>query len=387
MSDVPSQSSLSEVIVALDLGERVLNLTWADGYRAAYHYIWLRDNCPCSGCLHANGQRLVETSSIPLDIRPSAGSASDGSTVNIVWGNDGHTSQIPGNWLRSNSYSEPTREPRQPQRGLWNSDMMLTLPECSFQEVSTSDTGLKTWLGMIAEYGVALLHGVPCVSGTLTEVAELFGYVRETNFGRFFEVRTVVDPNNVAYTNLPLTAHSDNPYRDPVPSLQLLHCLSSSDIGGDSTVVDGFCVANALREREPEKFKLLTTIPVRFRFFDKDTDLDAEVTLINLSPRGEVDAVRINAPTALPFDIDFDLMEPFYEAYRTFALMLESSEFQVCFRLDPGDLYIVDNTRVLHGRTAFSAAGSRHLQGCYADRDALLSRLSILRRKTAGSAS
>ena len=60
-------------------------------------------------------------------------------------------------------------------------------------------------------------------------------------------------------------------------------------------MVDGFCVANALRDREPAKFKFLTTIPVRFRFSDKDTELEAEVTLIDLNPRGEVIAVRSNA--------------------------------------------------------------------------------------------
>ena len=50
-------------------------------------------------------------------------------------------------------------------------------------------------------------------------------------------------------------------------------------------------------------------------------------------------------------------------------------------KLDPGDLYIVDNTRVLHGRTEFFAEGTRHLQGCYADRDSLFSRLAVLNRK------
>ena len=64
-------------------------------------------------------------------------------------------------------------------------------------------------------------------------------------------------------------------------ALQLLHCLSASDIGGDSTVVDGFSVASALRDREPDKFKLLSAIPVRFRFSDKDTELEAEVTLMD----------------------------------------------------------------------------------------------------------
>ena len=60
--------------------------------------------------------------------------------------------------------------------------------------------------------------------------------------------------------------------------------------------------------------------------------------------------------------------------------MLESTEFQVSFRLEPGDLFIVDNRRVLHGRTGYSGAGTRHLQGCYADVDGLRSRLAVLSR-------
>jgi alpha-ketoglutarate-dependent taurine dioxygenase len=55
----------------------------------------------------------------------------------------------------------------------------------------------------------------------------------------------------------------------------------------------------------------------------------------------------------------------------------------VRFKLEPGDLFLVDNLRVLHGRTGFSAAGQRHLQGCYADRDSLYSRLAVLNRSLA----
>jgi gamma-butyrobetaine dioxygenase len=263
--------------------------------------------------------------------------------------------------------------------------LLQALPEASYPDITASDDALRLWLAMIAEYGFALLRDVPAVSGTLIQVVDLFGYVRVTNYGRFFDIRTVVDPNNVAYTALALTCHTDNPYRDPMPSLQLVHCLSSSDIGGDSTVVDGFNVAGAMRDREPDKFKLLTTMPIRFRFSDTETELEAEVTLIDLNPRGEVTAVRCNSPTALPFDFDSDLIEPYYDAYRTFGLMLESPEFQIRFKLAPGDLYIVDNARVMHGRTGFFGEGDRHLQGCYADRDGLYSRLRVLNRAKASS--
>ena len=51
---------------------------------------------------------------------------------------------------------------------------------------------------------------------------------------------------------------------------------------------------------------------------------------------------------------------------------------QVSFKLQPGELILFDNTRVLHARTAFSASGSRHLQGAYSDLDGLYSCLNRL---------
>ena len=63
--------------------------------------------------------------------------------------------------------------------------------------------------------------------------------------------------------------------------------------------------------------------------------------------------------------------------------MVENPQFQIRFRLNPGALLILDNTRVLHARSSFSSAGSRWLQGCYADRDGLLSTLEALEQKIA----
>jgi gamma-butyrobetaine dioxygenase len=122
----------------------------------------------------------------------------------------------------------------------------------------------------VHDYGFALLHDVPVVSEAVLDVVKLFGYVRETNYGRYFDVKTVANPNNLAYTSLPLTVHTDNPYRDPVPTLQLLHCLASDVDGGDSILVDGFRVAEALRRvarsvfaahLQPVEFHLRTTTP------------------------------------------------------------------------------------------------------------------------------
>ena len=38
---------------------------------------------------------------------------------------------------------------------------------------------------------------------------------------------------------MPLAPHTDNPYRNPVPCIQLLHCIENEVSGGLSTLVDG----------------------------------------------------------------------------------------------------------------------------------------------------
>ena len=77
-----------------------------------------------------------------------------------------------------------------------------------------------------------------------------------------------------------------------------------------------------------------------------------------------------------------DELAIWYDAYLLLARLLAEPRFQIRLRLDPGDLFIVDNRRVLHGRTAFAAtSGSRWLQGCYADIDGLRSTIAVLSRE------
>ena len=80
----------------------------------------------------------------------------------------------------------------------------------------------------------------------------LFGYVRETNYGRLFDVGSVEDASNLAYTPAPLSVHTDNSYRDPCPTLQLLHCLVQAEQGGITAIADGFYSADRLRREAPQ---------------------------------------------------------------------------------------------------------------------------------------
>ena len=57
---------------------------------------------------------------------------------------------------------------------------------------------------------------------------------------------------------------------------------------------------------------------------------------------------------------------------------IDNPQMAISFKLKPGECFIVDNTRVLHARTAYRGSGSRWLQGCYTDKDGLLSKILTL---------
>jgi gamma-butyrobetaine dioxygenase len=328
---------------------------------ADFHPLWLRDNCPCPECRHESGQRLLDTQTLPDDLSVVA---VDGDTVTF---SDGHVSSFDPDWLRAQANGGAR------VRRLW--DATVDLPVASYSDVAGGSAALREWLAAVDGLGFAVLVGGPTEPGTVTRVAELFGFVRERNYGRLFDVKTVVNPTNLAYTGLGLGAHTDNPYRDPTPTLQLLHCLASSAQGGENTLVDAFRVVADL---PGEDFELLASQPVRFRYSDATTELESETPLISLDVRGNVQSVHYNTRSA---QLAADAPDGYYAAYQRFGRMLEAPEYRIQFKLDPGDLFIVDNLRVLHGRTGYAASGGeRHLQGCYADRDGLRSTLAVLSR-------
>ena len=101
--------------------------------------------------------------------------------------------------------------------------------------------------------------------------------------------------------------------------------------------------------------------------------------MITLSPDGELTAVHFNNRSIAPItDVPYHDMLNYYKAYRKFSSIIDDNRMAISFKLNPGDCFIADNTRILHSRTAYSVAGTRWLQGCYADKDGLLSTISTL---------
>jgi hypothetical protein len=154
---------------------------------------------------------------------------------------------------------------------------------------------------------------------------------------------------------------------------QFFICLGDAQfLNGDYTVwgrvTEGMAAVDGIKKAPPGR---------------QSGEVDDPDKIISLNSDGSVRKIRINNRSIAPLKLPFNLVPPFYKALSEFRSILESEAAQYRFSLQPGDLMLFDNERVLHGR-AGESIGARHLQGRYADRDGLLSTLRVLEKRDAG---
>ena len=232
------------------------------------------------------------------------------------------------------------------------------------------------------QYGFVIFKNVPTRDNFIVKFANSIGSVRRTNFGEFFNVQSKLNPNDLAYTSLNLAPHTDNPYRNPVPCIQILQCIENEVTGGSSTLVDGYTVSEKLKQDFPDYYKMLTEIKIRFQFIDQTIVLEDWAEMIKLDESGNFKQVRFSPRLDFVPLIDKEKLELFYSARKKLSELYNSENYKIEFKLLPGDLLMMDNYRLLHGRTKYDAnEGNRFLQGCYIDYDSTEGRLKHLKRK------
>ena len=368
-------------VAAVKCTANELTLTWQNSSYSVYNALWLRDNDPVNRDA-ATGQRLISLLDLPLMPQLRNAELQPPGHITLAW-EDGATSVLALTWLRA--FDRSLRTNVRPTRQPWMGQPAEVFACASYEEWLEQQAIREDWLYYLGRDGLAFLRGVPVEDGTVLSIAERIGFVRETNYGRIFDVQSVPNPNNLAFTNRGLPVHTDNPYRDPVPGFQLLHCLSAARTGGDTIFVDGMTAAERVRAHDPEAFSTLCEIPILYRFQDATVDLCAERTMLDVDTQGHFRAIYYNDRSIAPLPLKGPRLKKYYAAYRQLAELLHQPERQVVCRLQPGDAVLFDNTRILHGRTPFSIEedgehGARHLQGCYLDADGLYSSLAVLSR-------
>ena len=363
-----------------------LTVEWANGTVSEFASVWLRDNLREDRDPHS-GQRLVDIADLPEEPKIRAALADD-KTVRVEWENESRPGSFDLDWLALQAFGSVASRAESTPR-LWLEGALVDASRgfawATLAETRGNPSARLAWLTRLVQDGIAFLSDVPSEENAILDAMSLVGRVAETNYGLVFDVRSVPQPENLAYSDLGLGLHTDNPYREPVPGFQALHALAASPDGGDSLFADGYALAEHLRATDPDAFARLTQTPVPFHYRSKDAELYAERPLIQLSCRGDVTAVHYNSRSIAPLDLCARDAAAFYAAYRRFAMLLREPALQLKFKLADGDLVVFDNQRILHGRTAFtSARHARHLRGCYLTRDSVHGEAALLRRALEG---
>ena len=208
--------------------------------------VWLRDNCPCSECVApGTGQKLRDITEMPNGLGITQTQHAPDS-VAVTFAPDQHRSVFSRAWLAGHALDHHDDSGGRTEDGkqLWVPAGLDAVPETSWPRYLAKDRAAAR--AAVLRLGFVLMHDVPAEPGMVLEVAASFGFVRETNYGRLLDVRVEPAPGNLAFTSRAIALHTDNPYRDPVPTLQLLHCLRTAakekgdaETGGDTGLVDG----------------------------------------------------------------------------------------------------------------------------------------------------
>lgn len=359
---------------------RAVRVVWTDGTTGDFPYVWLRDNCP-SGYHPDTEERTFDLLSIDEDLSPRAVRVEDG-RLHVRWAGEGPESRFALDWLAAHRPGRRLDDPADVAPLVWRADTgARAIARAEAADLLTDDRALARWLRDLRASGLSIVRGLaPDVEAGMA-VARRVGFLRETNFGRTFEVRSKPAPNNLAYTAEALPLHTDLANQELPPGFQFLHCLANEAAGGGSVFADGFALAEDLRARDPDAFDLLSRVSIPFRFHDAGCDVRRRQTVITLDRDGAVAEICWNAHLAGVFDLPADDLGPYYRAYRAFMALTRDPAYAVELRLAGGEMAVFDNRRVLHGRAAFDpSTGRRHLHGCYVDRGELESRLRVLAR-------
>lgn len=351
-----------------------LELTWSDATVVSLPLVWLRDNCPCDQCRVAStGERRYFIGL--ADTFPAADSCAlvDG-TLSMAW-KDGHRSAFAPTdlaWLVATAGRTPKGA------RLWARGYAPARVDHQ-QVLDEPATRLAFYQSLICD-GAVMVTNAGSVAGECARFIEAVGApVRATPFDRVHDVYFRPDGYNVAHTDEALPPHTDFASYQWPPSGQVLHMLTNEVSGGGSVLVDGWQVLKTLRLHHPEVIDVLGRVEVAFREHSDTVESWCKAPIVRLGPGGEIAGIRFSNQLMQPLDPTGPDVEAFYRAYHLLARALLDPGNQATFRMEAGDMLVVNGHRILHAREAYdSHGGARHLQDTYFELDDIAAAAALL---------
>jgi gamma-butyrobetaine dioxygenase len=200
----------------------------------------------------------------------------------------------------------------------------------------------------------------------------IFGGIRETVYGGLFDVKNVVNPNNAAYSSDPIQPHTDLPFYDHPPCIQTFHCIKQAEIGGSNYFVDGFSIADQLKKMDKKLFQIMAREELLFFDRGENWHLQSKHKTIQLnSNNGSYSKIVFNerARDSWRFPASQENSALWYKGNYEFTKLVEDPKNHLICTLQPGEIIVLDNTRILHSREDF--IGTRHYQSVYLDWNSL----------------
>jgi gamma-butyrobetaine dioxygenase len=405
----PDESNISQV----DGGPANHIAVSIDGDSKTFDTVFLRDSCTCSQCLDPHSkQKLFQTSDIPENLEGSFKAIIDvekGDSIELEWKTDvkgygpDHRTRHSIAWLRRahNTEIELRGGVRHDDRILWDCAKITRdnkwIDHASYM---SSDAELFTALTHLNQYGLLFIKNVPDSETSVVDLASRIGVLKDTFYGRTWDVRSKPQAENIAYTPQFLGLHMDLLYTFNPPHLQLLHSLRARTLGGESFFSDSFHAAHQLQKQSARHFRTLCTFPVTYHYHHPTHHYHFTRPVIDLHPSSKytdptptnlaIRRVNWSPPFQAPFEarIGSDQspsLRSFVAASHAYEQLLSSQENLYEYRLNEGECVIFDNRRVLHARKAFDATkGERWLKGAYVDDDVFFSRLRVLQERAEG---
>jgi alpha-ketoglutarate-dependent taurine dioxygenase/DUF971 family protein len=380
---VPNSTTESMLrITKTSYNDKILTLSWGDSFSSDYHFIWLRHNCFCQHCGNSiDGIRSITILDISADIKPREVQLNENRMLKLTW-DDGHQSLYDASWLRAHCYDDKSRSERlRFQPITWKASMVDNFPSVDYSSALHSDSVRLDMFEKLRDYGIVKVDDVGSATEETEKLANLIGPIHETTvYGYIYDVQVEAVSKLGAKTAIHQDPHHDDAFYYNHPGIDVFHCLiNDTGKGGESTYCDGFAIAESIREEAPKAFELLTTVPIQHnRCHPGEIDLRIHAPLIRLDWNGKLSGVRYFDRAMAPLDMPSDLVAQMFEAIRHYHKRMVSSEFKITIKVPPGAGMLIDNQRVMHGRTAFRTDSGRHIRLCHVPRDEFHGRLRDL---------
>ncbi|CAO1411489.1 unnamed protein product [Diamesa hyperborea] len=359
-----------------------------------YPFVWLRDNCQCSECFHETSlSRIINWEKFDLSVSPKNVEINESKkTVSVTWSDKDHQSEYSFQWLKERNFTQSNREQYlkkfyRPTKNLWSKkDFSKIIKSFDFQKIIDSDDELRDWLEALTVNGIAFIKNTPETEEEARRIVNRVGFIKKTHYGEEFIVKAKPGTSNVAFLSAPLQLHTDLPYYEYKPGTNFLHCLvQSKSIGAKNTIVDGFYVADYMKQNYPNYYKILSSVLVNWSDVGQEEGNKFHsiyrAPMFSLDYEGNLERINHSIPQRDSFfTIPFEDITTWYEALAKFVELIHQESVE--FKTEEGTILTFDNIRLIHGRTVYTDTSDnyRYIVGAYLDWDEIYSKLRVLQK-------